>query len=122
MLPQLALGSSGELASGTTIEVLTLSPGYVGAAGFGWRRTVASGAAVTEDYRGCDVPNVMTGQNGGGWGAGTSVRSYPVGLSLPTGEQVVAFSYKALGVTTTWSVGVQTLISRPAAIRRLTHL
>ena len=52
LIPDLAVGSSGPLAPGTTIEIYSLSPGYLGIAGYGWRRTMIAGAAVSENYRG----------------------------------------------------------------------
>lgn len=107
--PSLALGAAGELAPGTTIEVRTQAAGYIGAAGYVWKRTTLAGSSVSEDYRGCDVPNGLAGHNSGGWASGTAVRRYPVGLTYPDGSQVVVAAAKTIAAGTVYTVERKTL-------------
>lgn len=111
--PALVLGATGTLAPptasgvGDTIAIRTQAPGFLGAARYAWTYSTKAGASVSEDRRGCDAPGVITDQTAGGWENATTVRRYPHAVTLPNGDQVVAFSRKTSSGATSWTAAVK---------------
>lgn len=112
--PALALGSTGALApdsaasTGDSIRIQTLIPGHLGATRFAWTYTKQAGASVSQDYRGADVPAVVTSHFGGGWSSGTEVRRFPHAQELPNGDIVVVAATQTSSGAGTYRVAVQT--------------
>ena len=98
-VPYLDLVSSGEQTAGTLLNLKTTRGGSIGGAGGIWKRSTDA----SDEYRGLDAPDVMTGFQPITWSTAGQWRT-PSAVTLADGSQVVAHAYKSVA---TWAVTVR---------------
>lgn len=104
-LPGLPLAATGELAPGAQVAVQLQHGGPTGTAAGLWRRTIVSGSTVSQNWRGCDVPNTLVQHYPGLWtGSAVAVTHHPSRVVLTSGTHIVAYAYKSSTAATTWSI------------------